>query len=179
MADDVSNTPLIAFYRGQAPDAAGRRIDEIWRWDFRRLEIAHDYIQWLFPLPEPSRFNTAAPCLAAAEARRFHSDSDLQARLGLSLDLMLKFYGLARRGQAIVRGGEFAARAADWLTPLNHNHLRLTRILLTLGYLGRKADAEALFACLADIARGEGRDAISERSAGFWRSAIEAPPPLR
>ena len=179
MADAVSNTPLIAFYRGDAPDAAGRRIDEIWHWDVRRLEMAHDYIQWLFPLPEPSRFNADAPCLTAAEARLFHSDGDLQTRLARSLDLMLSFFGLARRGHMIVRGSDFPTRAADWLTPLNHNHLRLTRILLALGYLGREGDAEALFACLAEIARGEGRDAVTERTAGFWQSAIAAAPPLR
>jgi hypothetical protein len=179
MADDVSNTPLITFYRGQSPDAAGRRIDQIWHWDFRRLEMAHDYVQWLFPLPEPSRFNPEAPRLTAAAARLFQIDDDLQARLRRSLDVMLLFYGLTRDVQSIVRGSDFAERSAGWLTPLNHNHLRLTRILLSLGYLGRKADAEALFACLADIARHEGREAISERTAEFWRSAIEAPPPLR
>src|SRR5690349_9513231 len=141
MADDVSDTSLIAFYRGHAPDAGGRLIDEIWHWNFRRLEIAHDYIQWLFPLPEPSRFNTDAPCLTAAEARLFQADPDLQMRLGRSLNLMLEFYGLAQRDHVIVRDSNFKERGTNWLTPLNHNHLRLTRILLTLGYLGRKDDA--------------------------------------
>ena len=179
MADDVSNAPLIAFYRGQMPDAGGRLIDEIWHWNFRRLEIAHDYIQWLFPLPEPSRFNADAPCLSAAEARLFHVDDELQARLGRSLEMMLGFYGFARRDRAIMRDSNFKERARNWLTPLNHNHLRLTRILLALGYLGRRSDAEALFACLADIARHEGREAISDRTSGFWQSAIENPPPLQ
>ncbi len=178
MADDISKTPLIAFYRGLAPDAAGRKIDEIWDWDLRRLEMAHDYIQWLFPLPERSRFNPDAPCLTAADARTFAIDEDLQTRLARSLDVMLHFYGLSRQGGAILRTRDFAARAANWLTPLNHNHLRLTRMLLALGYLGRKSDAAALLACLTEITATDGREAVSERTAGFWQAAVHQPPPL-
>jgi hypothetical protein len=48
---------LLAFYRGQAPDDAGRWLKDIWEWDDEQLETTHDFIQWLFPLPEPSRFN--------------------------------------------------------------------------------------------------------------------------
>lgn len=178
MADDVSTSVLVAFYRGVGVDAAGRRIEDIWSWDARRLEMAHDYIQWLFPLPERSRFNPDAPCLTAGEAKFFQDDADLQTRLVRSRDVMLRFYGLARDGEAIVRATGFAARAPNWLTPLNHNHLRLTRMLLSLGYLGRKADAVALFACLRDIGAHEGCGAISDRTAQFWSDAVSAPPPI-
>ena len=115
MADAVSK--LIAFYRGQSADAAGRRIAEIWGWDARRLEMQHDYIQWLFPLPEASRFNPDAPRLGAADAKVFAADRDLQAALSRSRDLMLQFYWLLRDGGRIVRAPDFAARAANWLTP--------------------------------------------------------------
>jgi hypothetical protein len=176
MADGISNSALLAFYRGAAPDSAGRMIAEIWAWDDVLLERVHDYIQWLFPLPERSRFNPDAPCLTKAEATAFRMDTDLQARLGRSRDLMLSFYGLAGDGGRIVRAGDFSKRAANWLTPLNHNHLRLTRILLALGYLGRSADAAALFACLQDIQTHEGRAAISPRTAQFWADAVQPPP---
>jgi len=163
-------TPLLAFYRGSGTDAAGRTIDEVWAYDARALEMVHDFIQWLFPLPEPSRFNPDAPLLTAADIAAFHADADLQSRALRSLDLMLAFYGLVREGGAIVRGSSFAK--AHWLTPLNHNHLRLTRILLFLRHVGREAEARALSERLADIAAHEGRGAISERTLGFWRDAM-------
>lgn len=52
---------IVPFYLGESPDVEGRKIKEIWAWDFETLECAHDYIQWLFPLTEKSHFNSNAP----------------------------------------------------------------------------------------------------------------------
>ena len=57
-----AESALITFYRGSGTDHAGRRIDEILSWDDAALESVHDYIQWLFPLDEPSRFNRMRRC---------------------------------------------------------------------------------------------------------------------
>ena len=164
------DSPLIAFYRGAGRDAAGRAIDDIWSWDHRRLEMVHDYIQWLFPLPEPSRFNPDAPLLSVADMETFRTDPALQERVRRSLDLMLDFLRLARAGTKITRGGDF--QTVHWLEPLNHNHLRLTRILMFLRHAGLAAEASSLRACLEDIATHEGRDAISPRTLSFWRAAV-------
>lgn len=161
---------LIAFYRGEEPDTEGRAIEDIWSWDHRRLEMVHDYIQWLFPLTEPSRFNPHAPLLTSADIAAFREDPALRERVRRSLDLMLDFFGLKREGAAIVRGPGFAP--AHWVEPLNHNHLRLTRILAFLGQAGLNAEARSLLACLEDIASHEGRAAIAPRTLSFWRAAI-------
>ena len=164
-------SPLLAFYRGEAPDAAGRMIADIWRWDPRRLEMVHDFIQWLFPLADPSRFNPDAPLLTQADIAAFRSDPLLQARVRKSLDLMLKFFGLARTGGVVARGTDFVSRSQGWLEPVNHNHLRLTRILLFLGHAGLTTEAQGLLACLEDIAANEGKDLITPRTRDFWRVA--------
>lgn len=168
MASDLLN-----FYRGEGKDAAGRSIAEIWAWDGRRLEMVHDFIQWLFPLPEASRFNPEAPLLSAADIAAFRTDPGLRARVRRSLDLMLAFYGLSRGECAIRRQPDFAT-AVHWLEPLNHNHLRLTRIMLFLRHVGLDAEAEALLACLLDIAAHEGSAAISERTLQFWKQTRDA-----
>jgi len=178
MAENVSaSSVLLRFYRGEGPDAAGRHIDEIWSWDHRRLEMVHDYIQWLFPLPDASRFNPDAPLLTAADAAAFHNDPTLRSRLMRSLDLMLAFYGLTRTGDAVTRGATFAQRQCDWLTPANHNYLRLTRIVLCLRHCGMEAVARGLFTRLEDIAAHEGKGLIAERTLGFWRAAVKEPLP--
>jgi hypothetical protein len=164
---------LLNFYRGAGTDAAGRTIGDIWSWDAKRLEMVHDFIQWLFPLPEASRFNPAAPSLTAAGIAAFRTDADLQSRALRSLDLMLRFYGLERKEDAIVRAANFANRA-HWLEPLNHNHLRLTRIMLFLRHAGLAGEADALLACLLDIAAHEGEGAVSERTLQFWRQTKDA-----
>ena len=52
---------ITAFLEGRGVDAAGRTFDEIVGLDPFRLEHRHDYIQWLFPLAEPSGAVAGAP----------------------------------------------------------------------------------------------------------------------
>ncbi len=165
----TSASRLIAFYSGDGFDAAGRKITDIWSFDHRRIEMVHDFIQWLFPLPDPSRFNPDAPLLTEDDQAAFRADPHLQDRVRTSLDLLLDFLGLRREGSVITRGTAFAR--THWLEPANHNHLRLTRILLFLGHAGLRAEAAALLACLEDIAAHEGAGKISPRTLDFWRAA--------
>ena len=58
---------LVAFYQQRAADHQGRTRARIWAFADDVLEATHDYIQTLFPLPEPSRFNARAP--RAVEAK--------------------------------------------------------------------------------------------------------------
>ncbi len=164
---------ILAFYAGSGTDAAGRTIAEIWSWDHRRLEMVHDFIQWLFPLPEPSRFNPDAPSLTAADKTAFRADPLLQERVRRSLDVMLDFLGLVRRNGATLRAAHFSPDM-HWLAPANHNHLRLTRMLLFLGHAGLQAEARALLVCLENIARHEGINKIAPRTLAFWREAVRA-----
>ena len=171
MAD---TSALITFYRGAAPDPAGRMFDDIVRWDDRRLEMVHDYIQWLFPLPEPSRFNPAAPLLTVADMAAFKAEPRLRAQLLRALDRLLKFFGLVRVAETVSRAPNFVVRAAGWLTPLNHNHLRLTRIVLCLGHCGLPTEAAALLVCLEAIVAEDRTGAVTARTLDFWRTAVAA-----
>jgi hypothetical protein len=170
----MTESALIAFYRGPGVDHAGRRFDDILAWDDRRREVVHDYIQWLFPLPEPSRFNPRAPLLSDADVAAFRADPALTAQARRALDTMLAFFGLRRAADAVVRAETFADRAPAWLEPANHNHLRLTRILRFLTLVGCVAEARQLLACLEDIAAHEGAGRISAATLGFWRDAVDA-----
>ena len=166
--------PLVRFYAGEGTDARGRRLEEILAWDDARLESVHDYVQWLFPLPEPSAFNPHAPTLTEATVRAFQQAATLRARLGQALHRMLAFYGLveaSRQGRVeIERSADFAAKSRNWLHPGNHNHLRLTRILTCLRLLGLEAQSRALLACLERIA-AEHPHAISSTTLAYWRKA--------
>lgn len=173
------NSRLIEFCGGTEPDHRGRYLHEIQRWPDDQLEKVHDYIQWLFPLAEPSGFNVAAPVLNRESIQEFRERPDLQEKLRVSFRRMLSFYGLETpSGEqiAITRAPNFAAKATVWLTPGNHNHLRLTRILKCLNLLGLEAEAKALFACLSETYEDE-RDkelpAISDETLRYWRETRE------
>ena len=161
---------LVAFYGGTGSDDRGRRLEEIWRFSHDELEDIHDYIQWLFPLTERSAFNPGAPVLDDATIERFKSDATLRRNIERSLDVMLDFYGFTRDRNRIVQSPAFAERSANWLTPGNHNFLRLTRILKSLTLLGLEERAAQLLECLEAV-YASNRQLIGQRAISFWRQA--------
>ena len=164
---------LVEFYSGRAPDHAGRFLHQIQQWPDERLEAVHDFIQWLFPLPEPSPVNPLAPVLDPETIEAFAARPELRRNLRLSFLRMLRFYGLDMQPgppPAVRLAANFAERAANWLHRGNHNHLRITRILKSLALLGLKEEAGAFLACLETIyAKNPG--GISAVSVEFWRAA--------
>jgi hypothetical protein len=173
----MSADRVVGFYSGGVDDR-GRTLQEIWRWSDQALEEVHDYIQWVFPTPQPSAVNPSAPLVTPETTRAFHARAELRRALGHSLDRMLAFYGLRRGAVAdplrIETAPErFPERAPHWLWPGNHNHLRLTRILQSLSSLGLTDEARALQRCLVrDVYEGPGRGKITDDTYRFWLRAV-------
>lgn len=167
------------FYSGGRDDR-GRTLDAILAWNDDRLETVHDYIQWLFPTVAPSGVNPHAPLITAGTIEAFRSAPELRKRLRAALDRMLAFYGLRRQSGSdgkpliTVDPARFSARAGTWLSPGNHNHLRLTRIMQSLNTLGLDEDARTLQQCLlgiADSADNQGR--VTSTTRRFWAAALD------
>ena len=165
------------FYAGAGPDHRGRYLSEILKWSDDQLERVHDYVQWLFPLPEQSGFNASAPVLDGQTIQEFRSCPELQSNMRASFFRMLAFYGLQideSRPPTVRRAPFFTKRSENWLTNSNHNHLRITRILKSLRTLGLENEAAAFFDCLAKLYAKESiKDfpGISDESFRFWKSA--------
>ena len=176
----VSNTTLgaharnvLQFYRDGLPNHDGVTLGQMLRWDDPQLEQVHNYIQWLFPLEVQSDYNSAAPILDAVTIHAFNNDQDLKSRLFSAFHRMLQFYGLQLDvpSGAIVRAPNFNARAAVWLTPGNHNFLRITRIIHSMAVLGLPQYARALQRIMLQIANNEGDSVISRSTQAYWRQA--------
>jgi Opioid growth factor receptor (OGFr) conserved region len=174
----VMPSRIIGFYNGTHPDHRGRYLNEIQEWPDDQLETVHDYIQWLFPLPEPSAFNVAAPILTRESIQEFLARPDLQQNIRVSFQRLMSFYGFeVRVGKhiTVTRAPNFAAKATGWLSPGNHNHLRIARILRCLAVLGLEAEAAAFLECLAEIYEDEQNKplpAISDETMLYWRDAV-------
>src|SRR5262249_6620323 len=124
-------------------------------------------------------FNEQAPLLDSETVAVFSADADLKRRLLRSLETMLPFYGLELTDSsdsqpAIAKGSNYDEREANWQEApqgyLNHNLLRLTRILEALRLLGLPEYAKALFNCLEAI-QEEDPENIPAKTLGFWRQA--------
>ncbi len=165
---------IIDFYTGNGADHRGRKLDQILAWDEARLEDTHDYIQWLFPLPEPSRFNPHAPLLTPADCAEFDRRSELRANMLRAFRRMLAFYGcgldeLSGDDMPIVSAP--GGKRRDWLAPGDHNYLRITRMLTSLRLLGLGQYADAFFAALAELYKRH-PSAISATTFAYWRQAV-------
>ena len=163
---------LLDFYRGHGTDAEGRFLKDIWTWENDDLEAVHDFIQWLFPLPEPSQFNPDAPLLTDKDIEAFKGDPILQANLMKSFERIVGFLGFSWTGDGkVVEGHNFPARIPEvWAMP-NHNWLRITRILRSLTLLGLEEQAQALYERLGAYYRG-GRFPIPANTFRYWTDAV-------
>lgn len=175
------NEEITGFYSGSKPDAHGRYLREIQSWPDDALEYVHNFIQWLFPLTDPSPVNPRAPVLDRETISAFRSRPDLQQNLRTSFERMLRFYGfqpVPGSPARLERSPNFDDRASNWLSAGNHNHLRITRIIKCLRLLGFELEAKAFFDTLAEIyavEKKKPRPAISSTTFRFWVSAARDP----
>lgn len=172
MAHDPASL-ILSFYDG-GPDHRGRTLEEILAQSDAWLEASHDYIQWVFPLPERSPYNPSAPVLKASDIAAFGVRPGLRRRLLDGFRRMLDFYGFTLESDQedrwrVTPGGR--QRTMRWITPHNHNFLRISRILRCLHLLGCAQAGSAFLAALEPLARGEGREAIGAVTLAYWRSA--------
>lgn len=165
--------PIVSFYSGQKPDSLGRSISEIHNWDDHKLEYIHNYIQWLFPLREISQFNPDAPLLKDEDIAAFLNDKSLRDNLLASFDLMLRFYGFSRTGLTISCADDWDIKSRNWLSPGNHNFLRITRILTSLSLLGLKDYASAFLSALKNLYNSKYQNTIGPITWNFWLNAVK------
>ncbi|CAO2607751.1 Opioid growth factor receptor-like protein 1 [Lemmus lemmus] len=135
--NDLSN---LRFYKNKIPfKPDGVYIEEVlskWKGDYEKLEHNHTYIQWLFPLREQG-LNFYAKELTTYEIEEFKKTKEAIRRFFLAYKMMLEFFGIKLTDKT----GN-VARAANWqerfqhLNESQHNYLRITRILKSLGELG-------------------------------------------
>jgi|ERR1700722_6389770 len=168
---------IVRYYGGEGCDGEGRSLAEVQGWPDDFLERVHDFIQWMFPLGERSMFNPDAPVLNNAAIAQFRSSPKLRANLRASFARMLAFYGFEMRESPSLRIGPSAAfqkRSEEWLTPGNHNHLRITRILKSLSILGLEEEANRFFECLSEVydSQDQHRQPIPLETLRYWKSAV-------
>lgn len=168
----MPSSAIFDFFRYTGVDHRGRSMRSIQRFSLEELEREHDYIQWLFPLPEGSGMLAQAPRLTNTDLDAFRGDPSLRAELRRSLDVMLAFYGLAMQGDppVVAPTEQFVERASIWLTAGNHNHLRLSRILRSCSLLGLEQEARALQQCLLATAAAN-PERVTAETVEFWKGA--------
>lgn len=166
---EPEDSALIKFLRGEGADHVGRSLEDVLAFDDFWLEHTHDYLQWLFPTPEPSKYNSRVPVLTREDIATFRTEKELRIQQIRALDRMLAFYGLERRDDEIVPLPGLNMKTHIWLKPAGHNHLRITRIIRSLQYCSQPELALRLQSAVIDLGKSVGQ--VSDKSIEFWRSA--------
>lgn len=170
---------IVDFYRDECswnPDAPKAHplgytlFDIVHNWSDREWENDHDFIQWLFPLKEPSEFSDLAPILTDEDIAFFQADSKLRDVVFESYLRFLKFLGMTCKfdeaqqkwvtkrlvANQVGIGEEFFTQSyvdskmEVWKIP-NHNWLRISRCLRSLRLLGLEYASASLFDELSNI----------------------------
>lgn len=93
--------------------------DLVNHWTNTQLERSHNWVQWAFPLPDASRYQPDSPTLGTRDMNQIRVSSVAQANLDALMWRTIDFYD----------------QWHGWLTPYDHNHLRITRIIKSLALL--------------------------------------------
>lgn len=153
-------------------DAFGRKD----AFSYSQLEGRHDYIQWLFPSPERSRFNAASAPLSAEEALAISQDPVCKARVQKSFLLICDFYGFAMPDPAtgqLQRHEGFESRFLNLNTLGNHNFMRISRIVNCLNNTGWHQYSQPFLKMLyTEAFETQGLSCCRDSFAKFWMQLL-------
>ena len=145
---------LLGFLEGKTPDYRGRILAMILQQTDHQAETTHDYIQWLFPIDEPSRSVIGAPVLNELDIEDIRHSELAQQNLVKSASWF--------------RG--FLERNVHWLTKYDHNHLRITRVIKSLRLLASDEAADSFRDKVLALA-GDNLNLVDQKARGFWTNA--------
>ena len=145
---------IVGFLEGKTPDRRGRILAMLLQQTDHQAETTHDYIQWLFPLDEPSRSVNGAPVLTALDIDEIRQSSLAQANLAKSTSWFLGFL----------------ERNDHWVTKYNHNHLRITRLIKSLRLLASDEAADEFRDKVLAVA-GDNLNLVDQKARGFWANS--------
>jgi len=145
---------IVDFLKGAGHDEAGRNVFQVVAMSDPQIETTHDFIQWLFPLDQPSGANRRAPVLTADDVYAIHASGLAQIALAAGTDRMAAFY----------------QSNGHWLVAQDHNHLRITRIIKSLRLLRGPGEAEDFRQPILRLDERAGRP-VSMTSRQHWENA--------
>jgi len=148
-------TPNITkFLEGTGTDHKGRFITDIWKFDDKEIEHNHDFIQWIFPLNEPSMSVFGAPVLDKEDIDTILSNEVAQTNITKSAEWYLGFL----------------MRNENWIKSYDHNHLRITRTIKSLRLLVGDYEANKFRKNLL-FTLGDKINTVKSSAIKFWNNS--------
>lgn len=116
---------IIAFLQLTYTNQSDKDFNQILAMDNEELEYTHDWVQWLFPLLEPSLAVPDSPIMTLEDVRAIQKSIDLKATYWLGVSRVVDFF----------------VSTKYWLKYTDHNHKRITRIIRSMKLILGNDDA--------------------------------------
>jgi len=168
------------------PNRLGFCFNDLFKWSDNKLEHKHDYIQWFFPLVDKSVAQPDSPVLTLEELCFFSEMGRTRKMQKKAFNRMMRFFQI-RFG--FIRDYYLTdlPETPHWIEPharVNHNYLRITRIIKSLKLFKNDKLARNLLDTLARNQFEMLRKAVKSDEAvifppsvlGYWREAIKVDP---
>lgn len=145
---------LRGFLKNNEPDIYGRYISEIWSFNDEQIETTHNFIQFLFPLTQPSK-NSFNKIYINSDDLLHELKSDKKVRESIMYSSNWYF--------------SFLERNQHWQTYFDHNHLRVSRVIESLNVIVSNRQANRFYKQVLDICIEE---LINDETKFIWKSKI-------
>ena len=135
-------------------DFKGRTLQDIWSFSDSEIERRHDFIQIVFPLNKPSQ----------AVFHGYYLDNQ---------DLVSQIKGNKEVTINILRSSRwffsFLERNMHWNAKLDHNQLRITRVIECLRLLVSDEEADNFYNNVLELIKDNNQ--VSKKTLNFWKNA--------
>ena len=135
-------------------DFKERTLQDIWSFSDSEIERRHDFIQIIFPLNKPSQ----------AVFHRYYLDNQ---------DLVSQIKGNKEVTINILRSSRwffsFLERNMHWNAKLDHNQLRITRVIECLRLLVSDEEADNFYNNVLELIKDTNQ--VNKKTLNFWKNA--------
>lgn len=159
---------VIKFLAGKEIDNDGRCLAHYLDFSPEDWEAKHDVIQWAFPNHVQSKFHPSSPVVEVGRVMKHPDIHQAQANMAT-----LFFSYLSSLSIDLGEDEEFFLTKPNpyWLESGNHNHLRITRVIIALRLFKMDIIAEKFGKFVLQLP-AKYPYAINNTTVGFWHKAL-------
>lgn len=147
---------LTLFYFHGCSDNLGRTLNDYRAFTHEEMESIHNYIQWMFPLNEQSKFSKSAPILTKDDIEYVLAKPNRVDILFESFSQYLLFIFDTDNHERIF-GSSF-----------DHNHLRISRVIKCLRLFKQSDSANKFF----DAVCAQNKNGVLDNAIVHWKEAL-------
>lgn len=126
---------ILDFLHNTYTNQSDKSLNDILASSNVELEYMHDWVQWLFPLLEPSLAVPGSPILSLSDLKMIQHDIGLKSSYWLGVSRVVDFF----------------ASTDYWLKYTDHNHKRITRIIRSMKLILGRDDALLFYDFIQDL----------------------------